>query len=85
MLLIKGFQVGLHRAGQQRFLHALNRALQRQQGVNAGRRIDLPDFQPGRLCSDFPQLIRRDDARLRKLFLLRFPDIGQFRQFSCDL
>ena len=85
MLLIKGFQVGLHRAGQQGFLHALNRALQRQQGVNAGRMIDLPDFQPGRLCSDFPQLIRRDDARLRKLFLLRFPDIGQFRQFSCDL
>ena len=85
MLLIKGFQVGLHRAGQQGFLHALNRALQRQQGVNAGRRIDLPDFQPGRLCSDFPQLIRRDGARLRKLFLLRFPDIGQFRQFSCDL
>ena len=85
MLLIKGFQVGLHRTVQQGFLHALNRALQRQQGVNAGRRIDLPDFQPGRLCSDFPQLIRRDDARLRKLFLLRFPDIGQFRQFSCDL
>lgn len=85
MLLIKGFQVGLHRAVQQRFLHTLNRALRRQQAVNAGRRIDLPDFQLGRLCSVFPQLIRRDDARLRKLFLHWVPDIGQFRQFSCDL
>ena len=85
MLLIKGFQVGLHRAGQQRFLHALNRTLQRQQGVNAGRRIDLPDFQLGRLCSVFPQLIRRDDARLRKLFLHWVSGIGQLRQLSCDL
>lgn len=85
MLLIKGFQVGLHRAVQQRFLHAFNRALQRQQGVNAGRRIDLADFQPGRLCSVFPQLIRRDDARLRKLFLHWVPGIGQLRQLSCDL
>lgn len=78
MLLIKGFQVGLHRAVQQGFLHALNRALQRQQAVNAGRRIDLPDFQPSRLCSVFLSSSAVTMPACANFSSIGFPVLGSF-------
>lgn len=77
MRLIERFQVCLHRVRQTGFLHTLNRALQCQQAMDAGGRINLLNFQPRGFGADLPQSLRGFNSHLNQLLLHSLADVRQ--------
>ena len=67
MFLIERFQICLYRIRKIGFLHALNRALQCQQAMDAGGWVDLLNFQPRGFGSDLPQSFRGFNSHLNQL------------------
>lgn len=67
MFLIERFQVCLHRIRKPGFLDTLNRALQSQQAMDTGGRIDLLNVQPHGFGSDLPQSLWGFNSHLNQL------------------
>ena len=77
VLLIERFQVCFHGIRKPRFFHTLNCALQSQQAMDAGGRVDLLNFQLCGFGTDLPQSLRGFDSHLNQL---RFHSLADVRQ-----
>ena len=79
VLLIERFQVCFHGIRKPRLFHTLNRALQCQQAMDAGGRINLLNFQSRGFDTNLPQSLRGFDSHLNQLLFHSLADVRQLR------